>query len=194
MKLIDLSLVDIVYDEPLLTALLPLWSYHYNCFILPLGPMSLTLRDVTTLTSLPIHGETSPALAAELASTRPIRKSGTSFVNFISLNARKGDITNEEYILFLWDLISKFIIYPPSGKPSLELLPITKVVPYLPILLSSGPAFADRMRCTLADDIRHMISHASNSPPLQKTKPIISPSGVKINMPQSSAKAITPPQ
>ncbi|KAF2310477.1 hypothetical protein GH714_012702 [Hevea brasiliensis] len=105
-KLIDLSLVDIVYDEPLLIALLPFRSRHYNCFILPLGPMSITLRDVVALTSLPIHGETSLALVIDMASTQPAEKSATSFINFISLNAKKCDIIDEEHILFLWGLIS----------------------------------------------------------------------------------------
>ncbi|KAF2300043.1 hypothetical protein GH714_007415 [Hevea brasiliensis] len=147
MRLINLSLVDIVYDEPLLTTLLPFWSQYYNCFILSPGPISVTLRDVAALTSLPIHGETSLALVAYLASTWHAGKSGTSFINFISFNARKGPC-----------YLDLDVMRPTFGLVTITIaeLGYALAIPYLSILLFSGQAFTDRMRWTSIDDIYHV--------------------------------------
>ncbi|KAF2290123.1 hypothetical protein GH714_002774 [Hevea brasiliensis] len=210
--------------------------------------MSVTLRDVAALNGLPIHGEALPALAIDMASTQPTGNFGTSFINFISLNARKDDIIDEEHVLFLWGLIRKFIFCPSLSTPSLELLPIAKAladgiplnlsemllghlysslgslirdnatsgyvqaIPYLPILLPGGLAFAERMRWISADDIRHTTNEiqralkhffAHDMPAgalslelstFEKAKLTVTPFGVKIHMPQSFAKVTIPPQ
>ena len=40
----------------LMSVALKFWSKSINSFLLPFGPISITLRDITILTSLPIQG------------------------------------------------------------------------------------------------------------------------------------------
>lgn len=57
-ELLEITLYPPIYDSVLFPIALSFWSSEYNTFVFPLGPMSITLRDVGALVNLPPLGDT----------------------------------------------------------------------------------------------------------------------------------------
>ena len=55
-QFIRLTTVNTSLNVELMTVVLKLWSNSTNFFLLPFGHISITLRDITVLTGLPIQG------------------------------------------------------------------------------------------------------------------------------------------
>ena len=55
-QFIHLTIVNTSLDVELMSVALKLWSKSINSFIHPFSPISITLRDITILTGLPIRG------------------------------------------------------------------------------------------------------------------------------------------
>ena len=55
-QFIHLTIVNTSLDVELMSVALKLWSKSINSFIHPFSPISITLRDITILTGLPIWG------------------------------------------------------------------------------------------------------------------------------------------
>ncbi|KAL2533684.1 Aminotransferase-like [Abeliophyllum distichum] len=56
--LLEIATRPPIYDHVPFPTPLSFWSSEYNTFIFPLGPMSITLRDVGALVNLPPLGDT----------------------------------------------------------------------------------------------------------------------------------------
>ena len=75
---LHLTTVNISLDVELMSVALKFWSKSINSFLHPFGPISITLREITILTSPPIRGadalclldiQDSSLLATEVSST-----------------------------------------------------------------------------------------------------------------------------
>ena len=55
-RLIHLTIVNTSLEVELTSVAMKFWSYSIYSFLLSFGPISITLRDITILTSLPIQG------------------------------------------------------------------------------------------------------------------------------------------
>lgn len=56
--LLEISFQPPIFDPSLFPIALSFWSFEYNTFVFPLGPMSITLMDVRALVNLPPLGDT----------------------------------------------------------------------------------------------------------------------------------------
>ncbi|KAL2513174.1 PMD domain-containing protein [Abeliophyllum distichum] len=56
LELLELTLDIPTFDPTLFFVALCFWASDYNTFVFPLGPMSITLRDISALTKLPPTG------------------------------------------------------------------------------------------------------------------------------------------
>ncbi|KAL2491758.1 Aminotransferase-like [Abeliophyllum distichum] len=63
LELLEFTLDIPAFDPTLFCIAMCFWASDYNTLVFPLGPMSITLRDVSALTNLPPIGATiSPAM------------------------------------------------------------------------------------------------------------------------------------
>ncbi|XP_075478287.1 uncharacterized protein LOC142519228 [Primulina tabacum] len=129
-QFIQMSTTDRTFNLDLIEGAIRLWALPCNFFILPCGPMSITLQDVLHLTGLPILGND----FASLADTRDLPQlpeqywSPSSYSQIIrSWSAlKRTSPTSEERISFMWVLICKYLFCPSSGKPTMEYLALAR--------------------------------------------------------------------
>ncbi|KAL2475350.1 PMD domain-containing protein [Abeliophyllum distichum] len=108
-----------LYDPILFPIALSFWSFEYNTFIFPIGPMSITLRDVGTLVNLPPLGDTiSTAILISSATPKSDKKYTDSYSGMQDLyNNSGGEPTYAERVAFLQVWLCKYILCVPSLKP-----------------------------------------------------------------------------
>ncbi|KAL2525689.1 hypothetical protein Adt_10743 [Abeliophyllum distichum] len=68
LDLLELTLDIPTFDLTLLSIALRFWGPNYNIFVFPLGPMSVTLRDISALTNLSLR----PSISFSVTSQSPI--------------------------------------------------------------------------------------------------------------------------
>ncbi|KAL2525137.1 Aminotransferase-like [Abeliophyllum distichum] len=92
-----------LYDPILFPIALTFWSSEYNTFIFPLGPMSITLRDVGALVNLTPLGDTiSSAILISSAAPKVDKMYTDSYSGMQELyNNSGGEPTHAERVAFL---------------------------------------------------------------------------------------------
>ncbi|KAL2532381.1 Aminotransferase-like [Abeliophyllum distichum] len=93
MDLLELTLDIPAFDPTLFSVALCVWASDYNTFIFPLGPMSITLMDISALINLPLIGTTiSPAMVVTHV---PPSTEKQFFGSYKQLQTLRGNITAE---------------------------------------------------------------------------------------------------
>ena len=78
----------------LISVALKLWSKSIKSFLLPLGPISITFRDITILTDLPIRGADAQCLVDNQDSYIPdIEVSSTTQTSYFAVIRKWHDVT-----------------------------------------------------------------------------------------------------
>ncbi|GAV60939.1 PMD domain-containing protein, partial [Cephalotus follicularis] len=107
------------------------WSHSHSCFHFPWGPMTVTLLDITSLTSLPILGE--EVLAALPLSKKdfdfdPIGTVKCSYNSYMKKCFRPNvPVSDQEHYSFLLILLSKFLLCILTLQVSREFIPLAVV-------------------------------------------------------------------
>lgn len=126
-NLLKITLHPPVYDLVHFPIALSAWSSKYNTFVFPLGPMSITLRDISTLVNLPPLGDTifSGILITGVA-LKFDKKLTNSYFVMLSMynNSSTSEPTHAERMAFLLVWLCKYVLCVPSLKPFPAYLPI----------------------------------------------------------------------
>ena len=109
-RFIHLTIVTTSLDVELMSVTLKLWSKSINYFLLPFGPISITLRDITILMGLPIRGADALCLLDIQDSSLPaIEVSSTTQNSYFVIIRKWHDVTGvpstAEHAEFLWVLL-----------------------------------------------------------------------------------------
>ena len=132
-QFIKLTKVSITLDLDLMSTALRFWSKDLNSFIFHFGPASITLRDISIFTRLPVEGLKIVCLLDIHDPSLPhLKVSSTSQTSYSFAIWKKrtsiGVPSTTEHIEFLWVLFFHFVFFPHSSKPSMEYLPLAKVL------------------------------------------------------------------
>ena len=132
-RFIHLTIVNTSLDMELMSVVKKFWSKSINSFMLPFSLISITLRDITILTSLPIRGSDALCfLDIQDSSLRIIEVSSTTQTSYSVVIQKWHDVTGVpstvEYVEFLWVLLCRYVFFPSSGKPVVEYLPLAKTL------------------------------------------------------------------
>lgn len=108
---IMLSTRRISFDSPLMSALMCFWDQSCNAFLLPEGPMGITMEDVVAITSCSPVGIELSTLGTDLpdAKNTYLGIGVTSYGNFASRAMALRDKEQEEMSFYLY-WICKFIV------------------------------------------------------------------------------------
>ena len=104
-----------------------------NYFLLPFGPISISLRDIIVLTGLPIRGaDESCLLDIQDSSLLAIEVSSTTQTSYSSTIWNWHDVieiqSTTKHVEFLWALLCRYVFFFNFGKPAMEYLPIGKTL------------------------------------------------------------------
>ncbi|KAL2533485.1 Uncharacterized protein Adt_06836 [Abeliophyllum distichum] len=124
--LLEIATRPPLYGPILFPIALSFWSSEYNTFIFPLGPMSITLRDVGALVNLlPLGDIVSLAILISSAAPKFDKKYTDSYSRMQELyNNSGGEPTHAEHEAFFQVWLCKYILCVPSLKPYMAYLPI----------------------------------------------------------------------
>ena len=130
-RFIHLTTVNTSLDVDLMSVALKFWSNSINSFLLPFGPISITLRDITILMGLPIRGADALCLLNIQDSSVPaIEVSSTTQTSYYVVIRKWHDVIRVpltvEHVEFLWVLLCQYVFFPSSGKPTMKYLPLAK--------------------------------------------------------------------
>ncbi|XP_065855347.1 uncharacterized protein [Euphorbia lathyris] len=126
--LLYLSVHEITMVATVLEGALNFWSSHCNSLILPLGPMSITLRDVVAITGLPIFGDEVPSRVTCDAFPNVTGKGSRNYAAMVTNLANKELFTVDDHLVFVWILLSQWVFEPVGCSPTLEVLVIAKAL------------------------------------------------------------------
>ena len=106
-QFIHLTIINTSLDVELMSVALELWS---KSFLLPFGPISIILRDITILTGPPIRGADALCLLDIQGSSLPTIEVSSTTQTLNSVVVRKWhDIIEvplmDEHVEFLWVLL-----------------------------------------------------------------------------------------
>ena len=109
-RFIHLTTVNTSLDMELVSVALKFWSNSINYFLVPFGPISITLRDITILTSLPIRGVDALCLLdIQNSSLSAIEVSSTTQTSYSVVIRKWHDVIKvpsmAEHVEFLWVLL-----------------------------------------------------------------------------------------
>ena len=111
---------------------LKFWSKSINSFLLPFGPISITLRDITILTGLFIRGADALCLLdIQDYFLSDMEVSSTTQTSYFATIQKWHDVTGipstVEHVEFLWVLLYK-CVFPNSGNSAMEYLLLEKTL------------------------------------------------------------------
>ena len=123
----------VTLDLDLMSTTLRFWSKDLNSFIFPFDPVSSTLRDISIFTGLLVAGLEVVCLLDVHDPLLPhLEVSSTSQTSYSSAirkwRTSTGVPFTTEKIEFIWVLLCRFIFFPHSGMPSMEYLPLARVI------------------------------------------------------------------
>ncbi|CAI9777518.1 unnamed protein product [Fraxinus pennsylvanica] len=130
--LLEIALQPPIFDLVLFPIALSFRSSEYNTFVFPLGPMSITLKDIGALVNLPPLGDTI-FLGILIAGVAPKfdKKLTESYSSMQGLyNHSTAEPSHAERVVFLQIWICKYILCVSSMKPSMSYLPIAHELVY----------------------------------------------------------------
>ena len=132
-RFIHLTIVNASLDVEFMSVVLKFWSKSINYIMFPFGPISITLRDITILTSLPIQGADALCLLnVQDSSLLALKVSFTTQTLYSAIIRKWYDIIGIPYTIehveFLWVLLCICVFFPASGKPAMEYLPLAKTL------------------------------------------------------------------
>lgn len=124
--LLEIALQPPIFDPVLFPITLSFWSSEYNTFVFPLGPISITLRDVGALVNLPLLGDTIfPDILIFGVVPKLDKKLTESYSSLqTSYNHSSAEPSHAERVAFFQIWLCKYILCMPSMKPSMSYLPI----------------------------------------------------------------------
>ncbi|KAL2465904.1 Aminotransferase-like [Abeliophyllum distichum] len=129
LELVELTLDILAFDPILFSIALCFWTSDYNTFVFPLGPMSVTLRDISLLTNLlPIGATISPAMVV-IHIPPSIEKHFFGFYKQLLTLREAWPPSKTNY-----DLLLLLLVVDPFGSPNYGLGCIFSI---LPIILDS---------------------------------------------------------
>ncbi|KAL2521283.1 uncharacterized protein Fot_25206 [Forsythia ovata] len=101
--LLEIATRPPLYDPVLFPIALSFWTSEYNTFIFPLGPMSITLRDVGALVNLPpLDNTISPAILISFVAPKFDKKYTDSYSGMQELYNNSGnEPSHAERVAFL---------------------------------------------------------------------------------------------
>ena len=117
----------------LMSVVLKFWSKSFNSFLLPFGPISITLRDVTILTGLPFQGVNALCrLDIQDSTLLDIEVSSTTQTSYSTTILKWHDVigipSTAEHVEFVWVLLCRYVFFPTSRKLAMEYLPLAKTL------------------------------------------------------------------
>ncbi|XP_075496156.1 uncharacterized protein LOC142533314 [Primulina tabacum] len=162
-QFIQMSTIDRTFNLDLIEGAIRLWALPCNSFILPCGPMSVTLLDVLHLTGLPLIGNE----FASLVDTQELPQLPEQYWNPSSYSQvirswstlKRTSPISEERISFMWVLICKYLFCPSSGKPTME---------YLALARSLSVGHVHGLGVMFLGSLYHWSNVAVNDAPLSK--------------------------
>ena len=108
---LNLSLLEMIRNEPILISASYFWSDALNAFMFNHGHMTPTLMDVLMLTGLNIHVSDRPFRLLEKASFKIETKNIGGWKGYINKNMKTGFVSAREHAAFLNMWLEKFILW-----------------------------------------------------------------------------------
>ena len=125
---LNLSLSEMIRNEPMLISASFFWSDALNAFLFGHGPMTPTLLDVLMLTGLNISAsDRSYDLLAKASSKFETRNIG-GWKGYIAKNARTGPVVLREHLAFLNMRLEKFIFCGKIVGPTVNTLKMAEML------------------------------------------------------------------
>ena len=119
---LNLSLSEIVRNEPMLISASFFWSDTINAFLFGHGPMTPTLLDVMMLTDLNISTSDKPFYFSEKASFKIKTRSIGGWKGYVARNVKTGSVSIREHAAFLNMWLEKFIFCGKAVGPTTNTL------------------------------------------------------------------------
>ena len=115
---LNLSLSEMIRNEPMLISASYFWSDAINAFMFNHGPMTPTLMDVVMLTGLNVHAPDRSFHLLEKASFKIETKSIGGWKGYIGKNMKTGSVSVREHTAFLNMWLEKFIFCGKAVGPT----------------------------------------------------------------------------
>ena len=125
---LNLSLSEMVRNEPMLISASFFWSDAINAFLFSHGPMTPTLLDVMMLTGLNISASDRPFHLLEKASFKIETRSIGGWKGYVSKNMKTGSILFREHTAFLNMWLEKFIFCGKAVGPTNNTLKMAECI------------------------------------------------------------------
>ena len=132
-RFLHLTTINTSLDVELMSVALQFWSKSIKSFLLPFGPISITLREITILTSPLIRGADALCLLdIQDSSLSSIEVSSTTQTLYSVVVQKWHDVigvpSTTKHVEFLWVLLFRYVFFSSSGKSVMEHLLLAKTL------------------------------------------------------------------